>query len=188
MSGIDFICADERWSIFVLNCQICRSANRESLFCVSVLALLRLLSLLFRFEKLVACCSNYAMSAAKNALLMPLPVEIIVTLLLMCLSALFSGLNLGLMTLDVIELKVIGTAGSRKERRYANAILPVRLKGNWLLCSLLLGNTGVNVAFTILVENLMPELPKLGALVEVFVPTMAIVIFAEIIPQSLCTK
>ncbi len=128
------------------------------------------------------------MSAPKNALMMPLPLEIIVALLLMCLSALFSGLNLGLMTLDIMELKVISAAGSWKERRYANAVLPVRLKGNWLLCSLLLGNTGVNVAFTILLENLLPEVPKLQVLIQVLIPTMAIVVFAEIIPQSLCAK
>ena len=51
------------------------------------------------------------------------------------------------MSLDVIGLDIIAEAGEPDERKYAKVILPVRSKGNLLLCTLLLGNTAGNVNF-----------------------------------------
>ena len=65
--------------------------------------------------------------------------------ILLIFSALFSGLTLGLMSLDVIGLDIIAQAGAPDERKYAKIILPVRSKGNLLLCTLLLGNTAGNI-------------------------------------------
>lgn len=40
------------------------------------------------------------------------------------LSALFSGLTLGLLSLDPVALKIVSQAGSEHERRYAARIMP----------------------------------------------------------------
>ena len=66
----------------------------------------------------------------------------------------FLGLNLGLMALDQTELKIVQNTGSEKEKGYANKIFPIRSKGNFLLCSLLLGNVLVNTSLTILLDTL----------------------------------
>ena len=66
----------------------------------------------------------------------------------------FLGLNLGLMALDQTELKIVQNTGSQKEKDYANKIFPIRSKGNFLLCSLLLGNVLVNTSLTILLDTL----------------------------------
>lgn len=48
------------------------------------------------------------------------------------------------MGLDCNQLEVVKESGSAKDRRSAAIILPVRKQGNLLLCTLLLGNVGVN--------------------------------------------
>jgi CBS domain containing-hemolysin-like protein len=75
-------------------------------------------------------------------------------IVLLSLSGLFSGLNLGLMSLDKTELKIVQNTGSEKEKRYANKIAPIRSHGNFLLCALLLGNVLVNNTMTILLDSL----------------------------------
>jgi metal transporter CNNM len=64
--------------------------------------------------------------------------RILVCLVLVCLSALFSGLTLGLMGLDTrnLELLTMGPFEDKKseqEAKYARKILPIRRSGNLLL-------------------------------------------------------
>lgn len=67
--------------------------------------------------------------------------------------------------------------GTPKEREYASKIQPIRKRGNFLLCSILLGNVLVNSTFTILLDGLT------SGLVAVVSSTVLIVIFGEITPQ-----
>ena len=76
----------------------------------------------------------------KQSTILPLPWQVLCITLLLMLSGTFSGLNLGLMALDPQQLKILQTAGNPNEQKYARAVLPVREYGNFLLCTLLLGN------------------------------------------------
>ncbi|KAG7275176.1 hypothetical protein CRUP_023764 [Coryphaenoides rupestris] len=70
--------------------------------------------------------------------------------LLLGLSALFSGLNLSLLALDPVELRVLQNSGTRAEQRHARRIESVRGRhGNYVLCTLLLGNALVNAALAV---------------------------------------
>ncbi|OLP81305.1 Metal transporter CNNM4 [Symbiodinium microadriaticum] len=68
------------------------------------------------------------------------------------LSAIFSGLNLGLMCLDANQLNLLVKAADRpdaadeakQQAAWAKRILPLREDGNLLLCTVLLGNVMVN--------------------------------------------
>ena len=82
------------------------------------------------------------------------------------------------MALDKTELKIVSNTGTPQERKYARAIEPVRSHGNFLLCTLLLGNVLVNSTLTILLDTLT------SGLVAVIGSTIGIVIFGEIIPQG----
>uniref|UniRef100_A0A8C7ESP5 Metal transporter n=1 Tax=Neovison vison TaxID=452646 RepID=A0A8C7ESP5_NEOVI len=114
---------------------------------------------------------------------LPLWLHILLITVLLVLSGMFSGLNLGLMALDPMELRIVQNCGTEKERRYARKIEPIRRKGNYLLCSLLLGNVLVNTSLTILLDNLIGS-----GLMAVASSTIGIVIFGEIVPQALCSR
>ncbi|XP_062850883.1 metal transporter CNNM2a isoform X2 [Trichomycterus rosablanca] len=115
--------------------------------------------------------------------LMPFWLQVIFIAMLLCLSGMFSGLNLGLMALDPMELRIVQNCGTEKEKNYANKIEPVRSQGNYLLCSLLLGNVLVNTTLTILLEDI-----AVSGLIAVVVSTTGIVIFGEIVPQAICSR
>ncbi|XP_077193806.1 metal transporter CNNM4-like isoform X1 [Paroedura picta] len=113
----------------------------------------------------------------------PLWMHISLILILLTLSGMFSGLNLGLMALDPMELRIVQNCGTEKERIYAAQIEPIREKGNYLLCSLLLGNVLVNTSLTILFDSLV----KANS-ISIVVSTLGIVLIGEIIPQAFCSR
>lgn len=115
--------------------------------------------------------------------LLPFWLQVIFIAMLLCLSGMFSGLNLGLMALDPMELRIVQNCGTEKERKYAKKIEPVRSQGNYLLCSLLLGNVLVNTTLTILLDDIAGS-----GLIAVVVSTIGIVIFGEIVPQAICSR
>ncbi|XP_041855688.1 metal transporter CNNM4 [Melanotaenia boesemani] len=115
--------------------------------------------------------------------MMPIWLQVILISFLLVLSGMFSGLNLGLMALDPMELRIVQSCGTDKEKKYARKIEPIRRKGNYLLCSLLLGNVLVNTTLTILLDDL--TMSGVGAVVS---STIGIVIFGEIVPQALCSR
>ena len=117
-------------------------------------------------------------------LFLPLWLMVCICVVLLCLSGLFSGLNLGLMSLDHTELQILINTGSDNDKSYANSILPVRKLGNFLLCSILLGNVLVNNTLTIFLDTLTGG----GGLIAVIFATLGIVIFGEIIPQAICSR
>ncbi|CAF3806195.1 unnamed protein product [Rotaria magnacalcarata] len=113
---------------------------------------------------------------------LPVWATILCLILLLSLSGLFSGLNLGLMSLTPHDLAVIQEAGTPNDRKYAKRIYPVRKRGNFLLCTILLGNVLVNSTTTILLDSLI------SGILAVAGATFAIVIFGEIIPQAICSR
>jgi CBS domain containing-hemolysin-like protein len=102
--------------------------------------------------------------------------------ILLCLSGLFSGLTLGLMSLDLAQLRIVISGGSPREAQCALKILPLRRKGNLLLCTLLIGNTLVNAMIAIVSAGFT------GGVAGTILSTTFIVIFGEISPQSVCAR
>jgi len=94
----------------------------------------------------------------------------------LCLSqsAMFSGLNLGLFSLDMLELKVAARSGDTRAKR----VLKLRDNANYALVTILWGNVGVNVLLALLSDSI------LAGVAAFLFSTVVITIFAEIIPQS----
>jgi metal transporter CNNM len=111
-------------------------------------------------------------------------------LVLIIMSAISSGLTLGLMSLDKVSLDVVVRAGDRAgaspdevlKARAARRILPVRSDSNLLLTTLVLTTVAVNSLLSILMADLT------SGVVGFFASTILIVLFGEIVPQSLCAR
>lgn len=106
------------------------------------------------------------------------PWILLLLFVLLALSALFSGLTLGLYSLDKTELERKAELGESKAAR----VLRVRNRGNLLLVSLLLGNVAVNAAISLLLGEVA------SGVVAGLVATALIVVFGEIIPQATCAR
>lgn len=119
---------------------------------------------------------------ATNSFTIPYPGDYIVVCMLICLSAAFSGLNLGLLSLDKVGLQIVMAGDDEQTIKCAKAILPVRERGNLLLCTLLLGNVAVNSLVSILLADMT------SGVVGFVSSTLLIVLFGEIVPQSACSR
>lgn len=104
--------------------------------------------------------------------------EYLISAILIALSALFSGLTLGLLSLDVHSLQRRAKHGDKN----AAIIYPLRKHGNLLLTTLLLGNVAVNTTLSIFLGSIA------SGLVAGITATALIVVFGEIIPQSVISR
>ena len=100
--------------------------------------------------------------------------DYLIVIILVLLSGLFSGLTLGLLSLDKNELKRKISLGNKQAKK----VYTVRKKGNLLLCTLLLGNVAVNSTLAIFLGNIA------SGVIAGLIATGLIVIFGEIIPQA----
>ncbi|EJU04262.1 DUF21-domain-containing protein [Dacryopinax primogenitus] len=102
---------------------------------------------------------------------------------LVILSGIFAGLTLGYMSLDETQLHVLSVSGSPKQKKYARQIMPIRKNGHLLLTTLLIANMIVNETLPVVSDNVLG-----GGVEAVVISTVLIVIFSEIIPQSVCSR
>ncbi|RCN36721.1 hypothetical protein ANCCAN_17388 [Ancylostoma caninum] len=121
-----------------------------------------------------------------------LPLLYVIYCAFLLLSALFTGLNLSLMSLDMEDLRRIKEYDENpKTRRYAANIIPIRENGNFMLCTIVLGNTICNAIDVLVFDRITLNLELLDweriILINV-APAMFIIVFSEIIPQVICTK
>ena len=104
--------------------------------------------------------------------------EYLISLVLVILSGLFSGLTLGLLSLDTQSLQRRANHGDAQ----AAKIYPIRQKGNLLLTTLLLGNVTVNTTLSIFLGSIA------SGLVAGLTATTLIVLFGEIFPQAIISR
>ncbi|GME95882.1 unnamed protein product [Ambrosiozyma monospora] len=106
------------------------------------------------------------------------------SMFLVLLGGVFAGLTLGLMGQDEVYLKVMADSGTPSEQKCAKKVLKLLAKGkHWLLVTLLLGNVITNETLPVILDRFLG-----GGFVAVFSSTVSIVIFGEIIPQSVCVR
>ncbi|EGF98601.1 uncharacterized protein MELLADRAFT_118502 [Melampsora larici-populina 98AG31] len=102
--------------------------------------------------------------------------------ILVCLSGVFAGLTLGYMSLDSTQLCVLAKSGTPDQQRLAKKIAPLRKDGHLLLITLLIANMVANETLPVVSDNVLG-----GGIQAVVVSTVLVIIFSEIIPQSVCS-
>ncbi|XP_030011773.1 LOW QUALITY PROTEIN: metal transporter CNNM1 [Sphaeramia orbicularis] len=106
-----------------------------------------------------------------------------VSVLLLGLSALCSGLNISMLALDPVELRVLQNSGTEKEQKYARKIESVRKHGNYILCTVVLGNVLTNTCFVVWMCQILGMTAFSTASC-----TLGIFFIGEILPHSVASR
>jgi len=110
--------------------------------------------------------------------------DLTVAVILVLLGGVFAGLTIALMGQDEINLQVVSKSGIGAERKHAGRVLRLIKRGkHWVLVTLLLSNVITNETLPIILDRSLG-----GGWPAVVGSTVAIVIFGEIIPQSVCVR
>lgn len=105
----------------------------------------------------------------------------LVSVFLVLFAGLASGLTLGLMSIDPVQLRVLEEAGTEEEKKSVEMVSKVIRRHHLLLVTLLLSNSVAMEALPIFLDRLVPSWAA------VLISVTAILFFGEIIPQAVCT-
>ncbi|CAK9787094.1 unnamed protein product [Cutaneotrichosporon oleaginosum] len=109
---------------------------------------------------------------------------ILTAVALVLLGGIFSGLTLGLMGLDTINLQVLSQVGTLEEQEQAPRVLNLLKIGRHLvLVVLLLCNTLINTSLPVFLDSVIG-----GGWIAILGATALELIFGEVIPQAICNK
>ncbi|XP_042162189.1 metal transporter CNNM4 isoform X2 [Oncorhynchus tshawytscha] len=106
-----------------------------------------------------------------------------VSVMLLGLSALCSGLNISMLAMDPVELRVLQNSGTEKEQKYAHKIESVRKHGNYILCTVVLGNVLTNTCFVVWMCQIIGMTPT-----SLATCTFGIFFIGEILPHSVASR
>ncbi|EYC38771.1 hypothetical protein Y032_0697g1615 [Ancylostoma ceylanicum] len=84
--------------------------------------------------------------------------------------------------MSINDVALIMDNGEEPHKTHARKIFKYRKQSNWLICTMAVMNILVNTIFTIAVSWLLEE-HKYGSILQYIVPTVMIVLLAEILPQ-----
>eukprot|EP01054_Gregarina_sp_Poly1_P011372 Gregarina_sp_Poly_1__11371@NODE_961_length_5544_cov_76_439109_g681_i0_p1_GENE_NODE_961_length_5544_cov_76_439109_g681_i0NODE_961_length_5544_cov_76_439109_g681_i0_p1_ORF_typecomplete_len796_score84_16DUF21/PF01595_20/4_1e38CBS/PF00571_28/1_1e04CBS/PF00571_28/0_012CBS/PF00571_28/1_8e04DUF4337/PF14235_6/1_2DUF4337/PF14235_6/7_8e02_NODE_961_length_5544_cov_76_439109_g681_i03362723 len=107
--------------------------------------------------------------------------NICISILLVLFAGFASGMTVGLLSIDGIQLKILQEEGTQEEKRQAQRLESVLANHHLLLVTLLLANSIAMEALPIFLNKTVPEW------VAVALSVTAILAFGEVLPQALCT-
>ncbi|KAI8978403.1 hypothetical protein BDB01DRAFT_799700 [Pilobolus umbonatus] len=110
--------------------------------------------------------------------------RLICAVCLVLMGGVCAGLTIGLMGLDETNLHVLIESGTAEEKKNASKVLALLERGrHWVLVTFLLSNVIINETLPIILDDILS-----GGWQAVVVSTALIVIFGEVIPQSICVR
>jgi CBS domain containing-hemolysin-like protein len=109
-------------------------------------------------------------------------VYIAISVGLVLLGGLMSGLTVGIFSIDPLKLELMKVGGSQKIKEQAEKLQPLLNQHHFLLVTLLLTNAAAMEALPIFLDALVPSY------IAIILSVTFVLAFGEIIPQALCTK
>ena len=104
-----------------------------------------------------------------------------VSIFLTCFAGIMSGLTVGLLSIDTLELEMKLIHGTDEQKKLAAEVLPLLNRHHYLLVTLLLCNAFAMEALPIFLDAIVP------AAWAIIISVTAVLFFGEIIPQAVCT-
>ncbi|KAG3111765.1 hypothetical protein PI125_g8853 [Phytophthora idaei] len=104
-----------------------------------------------------------------------------ICVLLVCAAGLMAGLTMGLVSLDMLNVRILEMEGTEVEKQCARVVRPVLERHHLLLVTLLIVNASANEALPIFLDKLVPE----G--VSIILSVTCVLMFGEIIPSAIFT-
>lgn len=100
---------------------------------------------------------------------------------LVLMAGAMSGLTVGLLSINDLELELRAESGDHEESARANKLLPIIRNHHRLLVTLLLANAICMEALPIFLDRMVPSW------LAVVISTSLVLIFGEVVPQAICT-
>ena len=106
-----------------------------------------------------------------------------IVMVIVCIvcAGLASGLTQGLLSLDLMELKIKSRSGTPDERVYASKVLPIISRHHFLLVTLMLWNASATEALPVFLSCVVPEY------LAIIISVTMILFVGEIIPTAIIT-
>ncbi|KAG3176531.1 hypothetical protein PC128_g17244 [Phytophthora cactorum] len=104
-----------------------------------------------------------------------------ICVLLVSAAGLMAGLTMGLVSLDMLNVRILEMEGTEVEKQCARKVRPVLERHHLLLVTLLIVNASANEALPIFLDKLVPE----G--VSIILSVTCVLMFGEIIPSAIFT-
>eukprot|EP01080_Neovahlkampfia_damariscottae_P008950 gene8950-899_t len=105
-----------------------------------------------------------------------------ISIFLILFAGLMSGLTLGLLSLDPMQLSVLKTAGTEHEKKLAKRIELVVKNHHYLLVTLLLMNALAMESLPLFLDKIVPEWAA------IIISVTMVLLFGEIVPQAICAR
>jgi len=109
-------------------------------------------------------------------------IDIGISIFLVLFGGCMSGLTIGLLSLDPLNLEVLKKSGDEQSKKYANGIAPLIERHHLLLVTLLMANAVAMESLPIFLDKLV------SPLIAIIVSVTAVLIFGEVVPQAICSR
>ena len=100
---------------------------------------------------------------------------------LVCFAGLMSGLTVGLMSINSLDLKIKLESGTPIEKKHARRVSSILSDHHLLLVTLLVANAAAMESLPLFLDNMFTEV------ITIILSVTFVLIFGEVLPQALCT-